>query len=232
MDDTTNDTSKRILRIALVSATAFVALLLLWPQARERLAPQPTRALVAIRPAGAPAAVVGPVEIEPGTEFTLHAVLEAQARGGETVYYTEAPGLEIDGDSVGGDALRPWDRAQVAKVFWFTVEGPAPYLELEAPEHLERFAFTEYFHPEWPTTWSVPGRLDSRYDQSLARDAGGRELLGGRRTFGTQRYQVRIELFDDEKDLTPAERFHSAGGAALPEAADAFPTVYAGYPGS
>lgn len=232
METSENDTSKRIVRIVVVATVVFLALLVLWPRAKERLAPDPVRAHVAVRPAGAEAAVVGPVEVEPGVGFTLHAVLEAEARGGEGVYYTEAPALEIGGERVPAEALRRWDRPLVPKLFWFTVEGPAPYLELEAPENLDRFAFTEYFHPEWPTTWSVPGRLESRYDQNLAREGGGDGALAGSRPFGTQRYQVRVELFEDEEDLTPAERFVSAGGDALPDGAPSFPTVYAAYPGA
>ena len=129
------------------------------------------------------------------------------------------------------DALLRWDRPQIVKVFWFTIEGPAPYLELKAPENLDRFKFTEFFRPDWPATWTAPGRLDSRFDQNLERSGATAEALGGRRPFGTQRFQVRIELFDDDKDITPAERFISPGGSALPDALDSFPTVYAAEPG-
>ena len=228
MNSDSNDPSKRIVRIAIFVIAAAVALVLLWPRAKERLAPRPTRALVAVQPAGAGAAVTGPVEVEPGEPFTLHAVLEAEARGGERIYYTEAPALEVDGRAVATESLRTWDRALVPRIFWFTVEGPAPYLELETAEQLERFSFTEFFHPEWPATWSIDGRLDSGFSQSLARE----QALGEERSFGTQRYQVRIELFADEDALTPVERFHSANGSALPEEVGAFPTVYAGLPGA
>jgi len=224
----TTDPSKRIIRIIVVTVTALVALVVFWPKAQERFAPAPVRALVAIQPEGSDTAVVGPVAIEPGQDFTLHAVLEAEGRGGEPVYYTEAPALEIGGERIDGEALQRWDRPWVVKIFWFTVEGPAPYVEVKALEHIDRVAFTEYFHLEWPLVWSVPGRLESRFDQSLARNGSA----VGRRPFGTQRYQVRIELFEDEENLTPKLRLTSAGGSVLPEGAADFPTVYAGYPGA
>lgn len=227
----TTDTSRRIVRIVIVTVVAFVALLLLWPGAQERLAPQPVRAHVAILPEGAERAVVGPVRIEPGAAFTLHAVLEAEGRGDTSVYYTEAPGLEIGGETLDGEELLRWDRPQVVKLRWFTVEGPTPYMELETAENLDRFAFTEFFRPDLPATWAVPGRVDSRYDQNLAHFARTEEVLGERRTFGTQRYQVRIELYDDEKGLIPDARFTSLGGAALPGEAAVFPTVHAAFAG-
>ncbi len=229
----TPDPSKRIIRTVIVAAVVILAAVLFWPQAKETFEPKPTAADVAILPAGAERAVVGPVKIAPGTAFTLYAVLEAETRGGDRVYYTEAPGLEIDGQAVPSDALRQWDRPQRVKVFWFSVEGPAPFLQLKAPEQLDRFKFTEFFRSDWPATWSTPGRLDSSFAQNLSRDdEGDRKGLEGSRPFGTQRFQVRIELFDHEKDITPAERFISPGGAALPDALDTFPTVYAAYPGA
>lgn len=232
MDSTsTSDPSKSIIRLIVLIVGVLVAALVLWPKAQERFAPTPVRAHVAIQPAGSEVAVVGPVEIEPGREFTLHAVLEAEGRGGAPVYYTEAPALEIGGERVSADALLVWDRPWVTKVFWFTVEGPAPYVEVKALEHIGRVSFTEYFHPEWPLVWSIPGALTSHYDQSLARDSETEGRPAGRRTFGTQRYQVRIELFEDEESLTPTIRLTSPGGDALPAEVDTFSTVYAPYPG-
>jgi len=231
---TSENTSKRIVRIVIVAALAVVAVVLIWPKAKESLAPKPERAIVAIQVAGAERAVTGPVEITPGTDFTLYAVLEAKSRSGEPVYYTEAPGLEIDGKPVPADALRRWDRPQRVKVFWFTVEGPAPYLKLKAPENLDRFTYTEFFRADWPTAWTIPGSVTSRFGQSLSRGEAGSEanVLGGERTFGTQRYQVRIELFEGDKQITPSARYISPGSKALPDGAATFSTVYSAYPGA
>lgn len=200
----------------------------LLPSAKESLAPGLVAAHAAVMPAGAEAAVVGPVAIDAGDEFTLHAVLEARARGGEPIYYTEAPALEIGGERVPDEALRRWDRPRVLKVFWFTVEGFSPFVKLEEAAQLDRFHFTEFFRPEWPSSWSIQGRLDPKFSQALARDA----RVEGDRSFGTQRYQVRIELFADEDALTAEERYVSPGAEALPDRVESFPTVYAALPGS
>ena len=216
-------TAERRIVVTVIAASAAVLLvLLLWPRVQEGLAPEPVAAHVAILPEGQGAAVTGPVELAAGTPFTLHAVLEARDRTGQSVYYTEAPALEIDGRRVPDGALRTWDRRQIVKLFWFSVEGFTPYLDLDRPEQLDRFHFTEFFRPEWPATWSVAGRLAPRFSQFLVQE-GAEEAS---RPFGTQRYQVRIELFGDEEDVTPAERFISTGGNALPEQAASFPTVY------
>lgn len=221
-------TAERKIVVTVIAASAAVlAVLLLWPTVKERLAPEPAAAHVAILPEGGEAAVVGPVELAAGTPFTLHAVLEARDRSGQTVYYTEAPALEIGGRRVPEEALRRWDRRRVVKLFWFSVEGFAPFLDLDRPEQLDRFHFTEFFRPEWPGTWSVEGRLTPRFSQYLVRE--GVETVA--RPFGTQRYQVRIELFDDEDDVTPDQRFISTGGNALPEQAGSFPTVFSALAG-
>lgn len=218
---------RRIIVTVIAASAAVLLVLLLWPRVQEGLAPDPVAAHVAILPEGHDAAVAGPVDLAAGTPFTLHAVLEARDRAGDPVYYTEAPALEIDGRRVPDEALQLWDRRQVVKLFWFSVEGFTPYLDLDRPEQLDRFHFTEFFRPEWPATWSVEGRLTPRFSQALVQE-GAEEVA---RPFGTQRYQVRIELFDDEEDVTPDERFISTGGNALPERAASFPTVYSALAG-
>lgn len=223
------DSSKRIIWTVVAVALVVSAVVFLYPEAKESFAPALVAARVAIQPAGAPAAVAGPVELPAGGAFTLYAVLVARDRNGAPVYYTRAPALEIDGRRVPAGELRAWDRPWKVKIFWFTVEGPAPYVKLEAPGQLDRFRFTEFFRPEWPSDWSAPGRLEARFSEGLA-GKGGATPAGS--SFGTQRYQVRIELFEHEDDLTPTKRFVSPGGAALPGEAQSFPTVYASLPGA
>lgn len=207
--------------------SVLILAVVLWPRAKEELAPELLQAHVAVLPDGEDVAVVGPVEVEAGRGFALHAVLEARHRGGGSVYYTEAPAISIGGELAPVEALRSWDRQGVVKVFWFTVEGFSPYVKLEEAAQLDRFHFTEFFRPEWPSAWSIDGRLDPRFSESLERDA----LDVGERSFGTQRFQVRIEIFDHEEDLTPRRRFVSPGGDALPDGVESFPTIYAALPG-
>ena len=199
--------------------------ILLFPQAKERLAPEFVQSWVAIEPAGSGLATVGPVAIEAGTSFTLHAVLEAQGRQGP-IYYTEAPALAFgDQPAVAPETLRRWDRLQEARFFWFTVEGAVPYIKLKRPEDFNRVRWTEFLRLDWPKSWSIPGTIAA---------ANGRQLIHRHVVeprFGTQRYQVRIELFDSERQLIPTERFTSWGGDQLPEQAERFPTAYAAEPG-
>lgn len=220
------ESSRKILALALLFAFLVVLALLLWPRAERELRPQPRRAWVAIEVAGEGVARVGPVEIAAGTPFTLHAVLEAQTRGGETLYYTEAPALVVHGEEVTPEALRPWDRREQIKVLWFTVEGAVPYLKAEAPGGIQRFRFTEFLRLDWPRTWSVPGRIDPANDDRVERGAGTVEP-----EFGTQRYQVRIELFEPGNDLVPAARFTSPGADLLEPEPERFTTAAVLLPG-
>lgn len=221
---------RRTLWLVLGAVIVVVGALLLWPRVQEGLAPEPVRALVAIQPEGEAEAVVGTVELSAGTPFQLHAVLEAARRDGTTVYYTEAPALRLPDGPVPADRLLRWDRPQEIKVLWFTVEGAVPYLELEPDETLDRFRMGEFLRPDWPQAWSVPGNLDPANDDALVR-AGAQDD----NPFGTQRYQVRVELYGPGSRLIPERRYSSQDASevrtAEGTAAEDFPTVVASLPG-
>jgi len=203
-----------------------VAGLMLWPSVAERRAPEPVAAWVGIEVEGSGVAEVGPVGVPAGTRFTLRAVVEARTRDGGSIYYTEAPALSFAGERVDGGALRRWDRSLEARVLWFTVEGSVPFLQLAPGEGIERLEMVELLRSDWPYAWSVPGRLEPASDDFLAlpRPAGGRG-------FGTQRFQVRVELWEDPEAAFPKQRLVSSGKDALPGKAAELPTVTASLAG-
>lgn len=212
--------------IAIVVGIAFLVLLGLWlvPRVSEELAPQLRAAAVAIEVEGSGVAVIGPAEIERGTDFTLHGVLIAAARDGAAVYYTRAPRLRVDGTEVPAAALRRWDRPQHVKVRWFSVEGGQLFRKVGPDEDLSAaFALESIFRPEWPEAWSIPGEISSSNDNL--------EDLTRQRDFGTQRYQVRFETYEDSESLLPRQRFDSPGPQSLTGESAHFPTVFQALPG-
>lgn len=202
---------KIVWSVVAVVAVALAVLMLL-PKVSAVLAPEPTAAWVAIEAADSGVAEVGRVDLPADRGFRLHAVLEARDRGGEAVYYTEAPALSIGGRPVAAGALRRWDRPQPVKLLWFTVEGRVPFVELKPGDTLERFRFESFFRPEWGFGWTAPGTLDPAHDDRVV--AGDRLPS---LPFGTQRYQVRIEIYqrDLDRELVPQARFTSPGPEAL-----------------
>lgn len=218
---------ERKIILAVIGIAALVVLaLLFYPSAKERFLPQPVAAWVAIEAQDSGVAVVGPVELDEGTPFRLHAVLEAEDRDGSRVFYTEAPGLRLPDGPVADSALRRWDRARTPKILWFSVEGGLPYLELETADQLERFHFEDLYRPSWPQAWAIPGQV--KPSESINEDY----LFGADRpSFGTQRYHVRLEVFSDDEALVPDQRFKSWGAARLPAEAASFPTVTVRLPG-
>lgn len=220
------DSSKLIVRVAAGVVIAVVAFLLLWPDAKERFSPQPVAAHVAVLVEGADRAVVGPVETAAGTPFTLHAVIEARTRDGATLYYTEAPALEVAGEAVPAGAVQAWDRPAKPEIFWFTVEGQARYQALGTGDDLARTSFSEFFRADWPRAWAIPGSLTPNRDELLA-DEGERRSV----EFGTQRFHVRIEVERGEDDIFAEREVRSVGADALPAAWETFPTVIASLPG-
>jgi hypothetical protein len=216
---------KKIFWTVVAVAVAVVAALVALPRVEERVAPQPTAAWVGIEVEGSGVARVGPVTVEAGTPFMLHAVLAAETRRGETIYYTEAPALSFGEQAVAAEALRRWPSDRPAKGLWVTVVGPSPYVELPGGS-LERFRLAEHLRSDWPFAWRVRGRLEPANDDAMAPAGADAE-----HPFGTQRFQVRIELFGREATVLPEARFASWGHAELPARLAEFPTVTAHLPG-
>jgi hypothetical protein len=217
---------RKVLVIVLFLVALAVGIFLLLPQVEEHLAPQPLKAWVAVEPEGSGIARVGWLKLEQGTPFKLHAVLEALDRNGGTVYYTEARALEIGGQEVPAEALRPWDRHRPPKILWFTVEGAVRQRTVSDLEQLGRFALQEVYRPDWPHAWTIPGSLES--SRVAAEERPFRTLEA---TIGTQRFHVRIEVYEDDKALLPKERYKSWGADSLPETVADFPAVTASAPG-
>lgn len=200
----------RLLWTVVALAVLAIALLRLGPRLRAPFLPQPVAAHVTLLPEGAAVAGDGPHELAAGTPFRLFAVLEAKTVTGATVYFTEAPALRLGGAEVPANQLRRWPAgARTVKVRWWTVEGFAPYLAVSAPEDLERLRYVESFRPEWGPAWTAEGTIDPKLVQ-LDPASPLRPL-----PFGTQRYSVRIEVYDSAAALTAAERVASPGATEL-----------------
>ena len=192
------------------------------PRVREELLPEPKSAWVAIQPAGAAEATVGQIEIDSGTSFRLHAVVEAVTRTGKRVYYTEAPGLMMDGVEVPAESIRRWNHPGDVVILWFTIEAYRAVHSVYGDQDVDDFRFEAMFRPGWGRGWSVTGSLAPRTG-SLAQ--GAEEF--GPFTFGTQRFHVRVESYPRGDGFAPDKRFASFGASDLPEQVARFPTVVA-----
>lgn len=217
---------KKIFWGVFLGVAILVLVLFSTERVEQEIAPQPRAAWVAVEVDSSGLARTGPVEISSGTSFQLHAVVEAETLTGRKVYYTEAERLEIDGREIPQDAMRVWRRAVEPRILWFTVEGFRPFMEVRNPGELEEFRFEEFFRPDWPRTWVVPGNLQFRSERALKSVP-----LGDLPRFGTQRYHVRIEIFGPESEITPRLRLRSMQALELPDRADSFTTVIAAAPG-
>ncbi|MGH9380170.1 MAG: hypothetical protein ACRD2Z_06110 [Thermoanaerobaculia bacterium] len=218
--------SQRLVWIAAGVLFAAVVAVLVVPRARETLAPEPVRAFVAIEVDGEGVARTGDLELTSGMGFRLHAVIEAVRRGGEALYYTEAPALEIDGEPVPAERVRPWDRSLEARVLWFGVEGVPPFVAGGDREAIGAVRFQEIFRADWPQAWSVPGSVEPTSER-LAR---GRDAHGPF-PFGTAAYQVRVLLYGPESEIRARQRLASPGGEALATGSDPVARVEVTLPG-
>lgn len=202
-----------------------LVLLLVWPllrRVRRELTLEPVAAWVGIERAGSGIAEVGFRELPAEQPFTLHAILEAR-RGDRRLFFTEAARVRIAGEEFGGPEVRPWHGDLEARLLWFTVEGRSPVVR--AGEDPPQLRYQANFRGDWPHAWSIPGRLEPYRRRLMAAD---RELEG---RFGTQRYQVRIELFGPDSEIRPKDRVTSAGPDELLSAPGEFPGAAVALPG-
>jgi len=213
-------------RLLIAALALAVVILLAWPasrRVRRDLALEAVAAWVAVERGAAGQAEVGRFALPAGEDFTLHAVLEAR-RGGRRLFFTEAERVVIEGEELGGEQLRPWEGDGLqARVLWFTVEPRSPVVR--AAEEVAQLRYQSNFRADWPRAWQVPGRLDA-YRRRLT--AGDGDLAG---RFGTQRFQVRIELFGRGSSIRPEHRVVSAGPDDLLAAPALFPGAVATLPG-
>ena len=194
------------------------------PELRRPFLPRPVAARVAVLPEGGSVARDGRHELVAGARFRLFAVLEARTVTGRTVWYTEAPALELDGRAVPAADLAPWPPSRIARIRWLTVEGSTPWLEVDSEAAFERLRFVENFHPDWGSGWSADGLVDPRLPV-VASDAGLRPL-----GFGVQRFAIRVELYAAAGALAPAARFSSPGAEDVIPHPEQVTTVTASLP--
>lgn len=220
-------TEKKVL-LAVLGVVALLVVALFSSEVVEReIAPKPRAAWVAIEVGDSGLARTGPVEISAGTTFRLHAAIEAETFSGETIYYSEAQGLEIEGREIPTESIRLWNRSTEPRILWFTVEGYTPFLEVESQDDLAAFRFQDNFRADWPRTWSIPGDLRPRGERDLKSGP-----IEGLERFGTQRYHVRFEIFGPQSEITPLMRLQSLRASDLPQRFEAFATVQATLPGA
>lgn len=217
--------SSRTLLSLFVLVIAGAAGVLLWwlPQREEAARPTPVAAFVGIEVDGSGEALIGLQEIAAGTPFRLHAVLQAEAKDGSTVWYTEAASVVLP-DGSQATPVQPWDQPSFAQVLWFSVEGNVPFLPLSDDAKLERFGLQEFSRPEWGRAWAVAGSLETHGADQI-------EGFDAQRQFGTQRYQVWIEISKERNAIVPDQRLKSFGPEEVLTQDDSFPTVKATLPG-
>ena len=218
-------TERKIFLIVLAVVGGLVILLFSSDVVEREVAPQPVAARVAIEVEGSGVARTGRVEIASGTPFRLHAVVQAETLSGRTIYFTEASRLELDGEEIPAEALRPWKRSVQPRILWFTVEGYTPFFEADSADALADFHFKDHFRADWPRTWSIPGDLRPRAERDLKSGP-----IDGIPRFGTQRYHVRVEMFGPESQIKPRLRLPSLGAADLPDQVEAISTIVSALP--
>jgi len=218
--------SSRTFLYILAAVCVLVLGIIMRPKIAEQLAPKLEAVYVAIEPEGSDLATVGRVELVQGQTFTLRAVLEAQTRKGEKVYYTDAKRLKLGNEEIQGNRLERFSRSGIVKLRWFTIEGTVPFLKLEPKSGIQGFRMEEFARPDWPMAWSIPGELDAANDNHYAGDE-----QKPTQSFGTQRYHVRFETYEQERALVPIETLRSWGVGELKKEIDRFPTAVVSVPG-
>lgn len=219
---------RRVFWAVVATVVLVVTVVFLSDRVQQELRPDPQSAFIAFEVDGEGVARPGRIEVPAGTDFKMHAVLEAQGRGARRVFFTHAPGLELEGERIPTEDLRPWKGPEEVKVLWFSVEGPRPFVRLTDDQSTSELPFQAIFRPEWPRAWSIPGSVRPAREAAALRDGAALEHA----SFGTQRYRIRIELFGQSSALVPVSTFESPAPEAVVGESASFPTVVAFMPGA
>ncbi len=161
---------------------------------------------------------VGPVTFSGTEPIRLHAVLVGR-EGETTVYYTSATRLEIDGEEVAAEMMRPWPNRPM-RCLWQTLEVSAPLLEVDSTERLESLEFTNFSHPDWGVACSAIATITARQRDTVLTAEDRRQL-----SFGAQNYQVWVEFLETETSLVSEQSIRSPGSEALLAKPQSFPRV-------
>jgi len=212
---------RRVFWAIVGTVTLVLGVVFLSPRVQRELRPDPQRAFIAFEVEDEGVARPGPVEVPAGDRFQVHAVLQALGRGGRPVYFTQARALEIDGERIEAEQIRTWKGPEEVKVLWFSIEGPRPFVKLGDEQAVSELPFQAIFRPDWPRAWSIPGSVRPAREGSPS----GGERPSRRASFGTQRYQVRLELFGSGSALVPVATFESPAPGVVVEQRNQFPTV-------
>ncbi len=205
-----------LLRLVIGAGIVVAGGLAFWfvPKVREARMPTLVRAMVGVEVDGDGVGRVGLVEAEAGSDYRLHAIVEAApGRSGDAerlVYYSATPQVLVEGRLVEALPVDELDVLGSVRLLWFSVEYGVPFESLEDGARLDDFDYEPFFRPEWGSSWSIDGTLDASFDGLLDQD--GPDLV---RDFGTLRYQVWVEVSRDEDAIVPDLRLTSA---ALPDA--------------
>jgi hypothetical protein len=220
------NSERRSLWIAIAVVALALGLFFGIPRVREEFRPNLQSALVAVQVGSEPVARVGAFELEAGQAFFLHAVLLAESRSGETIYYTEAPALEIEGRMIAAEEVRRWSGGDELRVLWFTVEGFKPFVEATSVADLETFHWEETFRPDWGFGWTAAGSVVP-HNRNLSRRPQGAPDP----SFGSAFFHVRVEEYFRSGDPAPIARHRSPGAEQLPEHPEKLTQVVARVPG-
>lgn len=158
------------------------------------------------------------VRLGSGEPIRLHAVLEGRD-GEERVFYTNAERLELGGEEIAAEAIRPWPDRPV-RCQWQTLQAAAPYLEIDDEAKLDSLKFTNFSQPDWGLECSVVATITARQRETMTVPDDARRLA-----FGRHSYQVRIELPKKETDLIAETSFRSPGSDDLFADPEKFPRV-------
>ncbi|MDH3746119.1 MAG: hypothetical protein OES47_13555 [Acidobacteriota bacterium] len=218
----------RTLRWAIALVVLVVLGVVLLGRGRQVFQPEPLAAWVAVQAEGSDLAVVGKVELEAGTAFDLYAVVEAERRNGEKVYFTEAKRVELAGRELPGSSLKPWRGRTTPRILWFTVEAFPPYSEWSGGPRDGELEYRTVFQPDWPAAWTVPGTIKPSVENYLP---GQQDALRQAR-FGTQRFRVRVEVRSDQSAILPQLVLESWGPEEIGKRSEHFPGVVAALRGS
>lgn len=147
----------------------------------------------------------GPLHLEEGYEINLEGVLKGK-KDGKEVYFSNYKNIILKKSKIPEEKILNFENfPYILKFLWFTFEPERIYYYIDSSS-LEEFKWKTFFIKD-TTEPSLSPPFEAQNTSFLAKAPFG-EFLG--KYYGTQRYSLRVEIYDKRAPRVPFKVLHSA----------------------
>ena len=166
------------------------------------------QAWVASQAVGEKIASNEPKLLKKGETIRLYAVIAGKKHNQkEQTYFTNAPGLKLDGEIIPPDKIENWQRRWgVVKVLWFKIDTERDTYIPAQEGRVPTIAYNEDYQSEWGFSWDKIVEVAPEQDLNPFT-----QELKIRQEPGTMRFKIQALIYTKNNPVIPLRRVNSPG---------------------